>query len=133
RAMRIDTAIACMYARRSCKRLRFDLKVECILRIFEDKNVAWALWFDSDVGIMTDIPAEQWLQEAEARSASVIVQHMGPRINNGIFWVKNDDVGRQFLLTWQAITFRPYLNDNGKFNPAVVASRDPLQVCGTRR
>ena len=74
----------------------FWLKLECIERHMT-VNVSWILWLDSDVVITALLPIERWTREAELRGANVIAQHMGTRINNGVFLIRNSAGGRNFL------------------------------------
>jgi FkbM family methyltransferase len=107
----------------------FWLKLECIERHMT-VNVSWILWLDSDVVITALLPIERWTREAELRGANVIAQHMGTRINNGVFLIRNSAGGRNFLRAWQKASWRPYAHDNGHFNVAALDLYDSRRCHG---
>ena len=107
----------------------FWLKLECIERHMT-ANVSWILWLDSDVVITALLPIERWTREAELRGANVVAQHMGTRINNGVFLIRNSAGGRNFLRAWQKASWLPYAHDNGHFNVAALDLYDSRRCHG---
>ena len=82
---------------------------------------SWLLYLDDDVCVRTNHSLSVWTDQADAMDSSVLAQHMGPRVNNGVFLMKADDRGRSFLHLWRELMPRsPYAFDNGAFNVALL-------------
>ena len=79
---------------------------------------SWLLSLDDDVCVRTNHSLSVWTNQADAMNSSILAQHMGPRVNNGVFLTKADD---SFLRLWRELLPRsPYAFDNGAFNVALL-------------
>lgn len=90
----------------------------------------WALWMDDDIAIASWHNLSLWTAAAEARGASLVVQHGGPRVNNGAFLIRMDEAGRKFLRAWhRQWPSSPYASDNGAFNIALAGNSKLTPEC----
>lgn len=112
----------CTLRYQSFPRAGYEAKIGLLRSALEEAPTStWVMVVDDDVCLRTKLSPAVFTGFADAMQASVIAQSMGPRVNNGIFFVKNDARGRSFAQRWMELMPRtPYAFDNGAFNVALL-------------